>query len=114
MLSLHHCKKLLGPDCELDEDEIAQLRDQLYGLAGIITDEILSHQLNVASRIKKNLQSNLQGFQAALTLLTDEEKEDVEERAAIIEFEAGADRDEAERKAILHTTQKRNKTKIDN
>ena len=35
MLSIEQCRKLLGEDCSLGEEEVRRLRDELYGLADI-------------------------------------------------------------------------------
>ncbi len=111
MLSLQRCREILGRDCFLDDDQLAQLRDQLYGLADIITGELLAHRSGDGEACKENKEWSTGEFKAALNLLPECEREDVEERAAIIEFEGGADRDLAERRAILSTVQKRHDAK---
>lgn len=35
MLSLEQCRRLLGPGCELSDEELERLRDELYALADI-------------------------------------------------------------------------------
>lgn len=90
MLSLQRCREILGRDCLLDDDQLARLRDQFYGLTDVITGKLLAHRSGWSAG----------GFKAALTLLPECEREDVEERAAIIEFDAGLERGQAERKAI--------------
>jgi len=49
-----------------------------------------------------------------ITLLTPDERETYEERSAIIEFEAGFSRIEAEYQAFISIIKKRNKTPLDN
>ena len=105
MLSLQRCREILGAKCRLDDQELERLREQLYGLADVVTDHISSN----ASPAKSSQPSH--DFSAALQLLTAEETEDVEERAAIIEFEAGANRDDAEREAIRSALRVRLETK---
>ena len=67
--------------------------------------------VNVNSMTRMNCILEPDAYQAALKLLPESEREDVEERAAIIEFEGGANRDEAERQAILGAVQVRNEKK---
>lgn len=37
MLSLERCRELLGPGCQLSDEELERLREQLYALADIVT-----------------------------------------------------------------------------
>jgi len=39
MLSLVECRRLLGPS-ELRDEEVLELREHLYDLAGVVVDEI--------------------------------------------------------------------------
>ncbi len=38
MLSLKECRRILGPDCRLTEEELRELRDQLHELAILAVD----------------------------------------------------------------------------
>ena len=38
MLSIDRFRELLGPDCELNDDEIRELRWQIHGLAELVVD----------------------------------------------------------------------------
>ncbi|MBD3223058.1 hypothetical protein GF314_17660 [bacterium] len=43
MLSIEECRLLLGPDVDLSDEEIEQLRDHLYSLADGIAELFQSH-----------------------------------------------------------------------
>jgi hypothetical protein len=105
MFSLERCRAIIRSGCSLDEKRLTQLRDQLYGLANVGVEELCRQRKNGQGHERDD--SSPGEFRAAISLLIESEREDVEERAAIIEFEGGADRDEAERKAILGSLQTR-------
>jgi len=109
MFSLERCRNILGDECTLDNDQLATLRDQLYGLAEIVIEELCAHREIYGYVAAED--SRPADYRAALKLLPENERADVEERAAIIEFEGGADRDEAERKAIFGSLQTRSEKK---
>jgi hypothetical protein len=94
MLSLKHCRKVLGNDFDAPDEELAKLREQLYTLAGTIADFWLAKRVSVSD-------SGL--CQSAKRLLPDDQIETIEERAAVIEFDGNYERDEAERLAIKST-----------
>lgn len=102
MLSIKRCRELIGANEEIADQEIERLRDQLYGLAAVVTDKLLAES---DTRQKNNHVAAQRGhsyeYIIALNMLTEDEQDDVDERAAIIEFEGNADRDTAERQAIL-------------
>jgi len=83
MLSLKYCRKVLGPDINLSDEDLVMLRDQLYCWANLALD------LRQDSERK---------FRLATSNSLDQES--LEERAAIIEFEANVSRGEAEKKAV--------------
>ncbi len=85
MLSIQTCRQILGGNCELSDSNLELLRDQLYGLAEVT---IASYKLSRKDEIQTQQR------------LTDKEREVWEERAAIIEFEAGLPRSEAESLAL--------------
>lgn len=88
MLSLERCREILGENCGLDDREIERLRDQIYGLADVITDRIGDSIPDLTDANPKD------GFSSALIGLAPKEGEEIEERTAIIEFEAGSKRDD--------------------
>jgi hypothetical protein len=106
VFSLERCRNILGRDCALDDEQVKRLRDQLYGLADIVIDELRDQP-----KIKRNDGQERGVYKAALGLLPESEREDVEERAAIIEFEGGVARGEAEQKAILEVVRRRSEKK---
>jgi hypothetical protein len=114
MLSLQRCREILAGNNDLDDNDLEHLRDQIYGLADVITDQIKHSMPNRAGAYQRGPVNQKNGFAAALRVLTDEEREEIEERAAIIEFEAGANRDEAERRAVLISVGKRHESKRSN
>ena len=109
MFSLERCRQILGRDCTLDDVELVTLRDQLYGLADVLTDHLRNQPQFNGKDALEIVEPDV--YQAALRLLPEIEREDVEERAAIIEFEGGVERDEAERQAILGSLQTRSEKK---
>ena len=89
MVPLARCRELLGAEAEvLDDGSLRQLRDALYVLAGGV----------VEARIQETPPSLM--LATARNTAPTIDWEAVEERAAIMEFEAGAERDVAERMAI--------------
>jgi hypothetical protein len=84
-LSLERCRQILGSNCTLSDSELELLRDQLYGFANILVDSFSQKKL-------KHLVSTLK--------IPAELDERFQERAAILEFEAGFNREEAEKLAF--------------
>ena len=84
MLSVEKCRKILGSNCDLSDSELESLRGQLYGLADISIGLFRTKKLSLPE------------LEARLSTLSDEERDEWEERAAILEYEAGLDRAEAE------------------
>lgn len=87
MLSLSRCREVLaGESARLSDEQVTQLRDQLYALAETAVQ--LAHMTPPVD------------FSLAAASLTTEVRADVEERAAIIEFDGRLSRDQAERFAL--------------
>ena len=84
MLTVEKCRKILGPDCKLSDSEIEARRDQLYGLADVSIDVYKSLPASRGSRTQRMRKAKSEAWK---------------ERAAIMEFEAGLPRSEAETKA---------------
>ena len=84
MLSLERCRKVLGSGTKLSDEDLATLRDQLYCFATLA--------LEVRDSQKKSV---LEGPD-----LESLDREALEERAAIIEFDGNLSRDDAERNAL--------------
>ena len=85
-LSLAECRALLGADAEpsLTDEQLLRLRDRFYELAAIA---IKSYQNELPSPM-------------TLSGLPDFDRIDVEERAAIMQFEANLTREQSERLAL--------------
>jgi len=89
MLSVAHCRTLLPTEAkDWSDAQVKALRDQLYVLAGILLDDAY-HKGPAGNPMK-----------TALPLVPLEHSPDLEERAAILEFDAGLSRDDAERAAL--------------
>ena len=118
MLSFRHCREILGKGCSLSKAELELLRDQLYALAEVVTEEFPKR---VQGRQKprtgegkpegrrkgSELGIITQSFQDLFGLIPEIERDDVEERAAIMEFDGGLDRAEAERRAVCNFLKRR-------
>jgi len=91
MLSIQSCRKLLAGEAVSDED-LLLLRDQMYALAKLALDRFQSDRL---SKQPANLAD-------ALCFVGESDRMAIEERAAVLEFEANLKREDAERLAIAH------------
>jgi hypothetical protein len=76
------CRRVLGAECTLDDLAVTRLRDELYALADVV------------------LSSFAGGRQERLDSLAGPDRDDIEERAAILEFDGGVRRQAAERIAL--------------
>src|SRR5687767_21952 len=86
MLSLGRCREVLSEECDLPDEAIRQIRDQMYDLANVVLD---------AYAVIQN-----DSYECCASLLTPDEREAVDERAAILEYEAGLNREHAERLSL--------------
>lgn len=82
MISFDRCRKILGSSYKLSDDNLATLRDQFYCLASLTLEE----------RDQRRTFLHSDGG------LID--RDALEERAAIIEFEGNISREEAEGNAV--------------
>ncbi len=112
MLSLKRCRELLGFKCALTDYELELLRDQMYGLAQVLVEAVLERRggegcsraaeaVPVEGVGENGSAPSIKSLQDVLTLLPPDHRENLEERAAIREFDGSLGRDEAERAAIL-------------
>ena len=75
MISLERCRKILGPDNPVSDENLAALREQLYSFAELALDiRDRSSDLQVASAFEQIASS-------------DDDPDVLRERAAIIEFD---------------------------
>jgi hypothetical protein len=103
VLSTARCRALLGLQSSLTQAQLEQLRQDLYTLAQITIEgfrkreertDIAPGAIGLPSiRAPFNIRT--------LTHLTAEDHDSLEERSAILEFEAGFDREPAEKEALL-------------
>jgi len=96
MLSLSRCRRLLGPGCQLSDVEVEQLRDELVGLARVIVGTLSPS----GHRYGDVGPGNQDGLILDVAHWPVEDRESLEERAAILEFDGGASRKSAERTAF--------------
>ncbi len=114
MLSAADCRNTLGRDCKLTADELDSLLPTMYKLARSVVDEFLrireprQGSAEPAEAVSQEHQAPSQEpdesqllFPDALQILPADQQERLRERAAIVEFEGGADRSDAERIALL-------------
>lgn len=86
MVPIETFRRLLGPEhAALSNEQLEQLRTEMYAFANVT--------LEVFDAARRNRRF-------AFELLPPSERDAAEERAAIIEFDGGADRDRAERAAL--------------
>ena len=90
MLSLAQCSRLLGQP--VDQEGLRTLREQFYALADVVVSEF-SRTLIARENPPDDRPKLAEG-------IAPDRSEAIEERAAILEFEAGYSRDEAERAAL--------------
>ena len=110
MLSLRRCQEILGDNCPLSDSEIEMLREQLYTLAQVVLEFPGGHRLDADHRTRgSKIQSSKKAdttnksqanLSAVLAMIQSEDRYAIEERAAIMEFEDGQCRDEAEKAAL--------------
>jgi hypothetical protein len=95
VLTLQKCRSLLGTDCKLTDAELEQLRHELYIVAEVaISDFCVTRKAGAPNG------SEPQSVSASFRQIPPEERAAVEERAAILEFEAHLKKPEAERQAF--------------
>lgn len=91
LLPIQRVRQLVGPDCPLDDAQLARLQEQLRALADLAIDQ--SGGLRAAS-------TQCDPHATVLRLVPPERREEAEERAAIREYDGGMSRSRAERAAV--------------
>jgi hypothetical protein len=86
VLSVRRCRELLGADAPTSDKAIEELRNQLYEIAAVWLQSGAPDLVSPSREI--------------LASLPDEIREEVEERAAVMEFDGGMVRTVAERTAL--------------
>jgi len=99
VISLEKCRKILG-DSSLSDNELEAIREAMYGLAFVAFDEFAVKPKDTSRESSPDEGVERLQFTKALALTPEIESEQIEERAAIKQFEAGLSKDEAERSAI--------------
>lgn len=115
MLSLRRCRDLLTGAVGSSDVEVEQLRDQLHAIAEVAVEGFIAKERVSATRSPTEARphdNSEDARPAALRLIAEPERHAVEERAAIMEYEGGLDRDHAERRAVLHVVRGRGDNEI--
>lgn len=101
MISLELCREILG-DQSLPDEQVDSIREAIYSIAFSAFDEYSSNTQRTGNEGSKDKSVEFERFQfdRALSLVPDTVCEDIEERAAIREFEGELSKDEAERSAF--------------
>lgn len=85
-LTVAECRQRLGDDApDLDDAQLLEVRDRLYDLAAVV----LKRGRSLEDTTTK-----------AVLALSPSDRHDVEERAAIMQYDGGLTRDQAERLAL--------------
>jgi len=102
MLDLERCREILGNHAAISDDRLRRLREEMYLLANVLSECVIAGTKGgVASS------PNAGAFDDAAAHLPMHDRDEAEERAAILEFEGGFSRDEAERRAITIAIRRR-------
>ena len=90
MLSLERCRKALGDGAPPADEDLERIRRDLYALARVAVSAFGGHRADRDERVE-----------AALRLVPPHDREGLEERAAVREYDGGLDRDAAERAVLM-------------
>lgn len=105
MVSAHRSRELLGESAPTDDDTLLRIRDNMYALARVVVRQMASQRSGASQRITSKFDADR--FSGVPGQLSDDESEDVRERAAIIEFDAGLSRKKAEHLALSGVVRRR-------
>lgn len=115
MLTLERCREILGDDCPKSDAELELLRDQCYGLADVVCAAFVEERKKPRNAPQNAPQGEIRaddtgdgirhaqelvGGEEAVAMLSEEERDDLQERAATMEFDGGLGREAAERAAF--------------
>jgi hypothetical protein len=98
MVTLRRCRELLPNGDQLTDDEVTRVRDQMRAIAEVA---ITSLTMRRAAGGDHSEQQTAPKGRMALPRPQPQAREEFEERAAILEYEAGLPRPDAERRALL-------------
>jgi hypothetical protein len=98
MLSLQECRKILGSSCTLSDSALEQYRDDLYAFADIAYEAIINNTQPSQSILPP--QNQTVSSEEMFKLVTKDQQEDVIERSAIMEYDSGLQREDAERNVL--------------
>lgn len=121
MLTLERYREILGDECPKSDAELELAVDQLRGMARVICDAFVEDRKRRKNACHASTNGEIRaidggdgvGFQDAVAMLPDEERADVEERAAIAEVDGGLDRETAERAAFSELWRRKHKSRGD-
>jgi hypothetical protein len=114
MLSLARCREFLGSSNALTDQQVETLRQDLYALAEVALEDF-RHPEKRPSTGRTPLEKPRspdphQLLEETLAQVSTSERHELEERAAILEFDAGLERREANRKALLEWSRHSSRT----
>lgn len=120
MLSLQKCRELLGGNSTLSDSSLELLRDQLYALADIATTELLEQRRNycfensfvewpqlIDTNEGLSITNVAEDFEEFLKPLSLDEREEAQERAAVMEYDGELPRYQSERIVMMEHWRKR-------
>lgn len=108
MLSLQRCRSLIGTDCNLTDAQVEQLRQELYAFS-----EVALAAFSAQKPEPKRGGSKERSVSPLLSQVPELERPQVEERAAILEYDGGRTRSEAERQAFGEWVQSKRPARLD-
>ena len=94
MLDLDRCRKLLGEDAAVTDEELVEIRESLYQLAHLLVTAY-AEQDDAVKAVAAS-----EEFQKFLETLSPEKQDQLEIRATALCNDIGVTRDDAERMAI--------------
>lgn len=111
MLSLERCRSFLGTKCEFNDVQVEQLRQDLYALASVLLDAFDKRQASDGAKGCRDVDLRPDTSRPSLlgpsNSLAKPQDLELEERAAIMEYDAGLRREEAEHQALAECTKRR-------
>ena len=106
LLSIRRCRKVLGRESPRSDTELERLRNHLYALGSLVVGAFSRPDVHREARKPASSEEagNARGREVGMLELTrqlgGDEREAFEERAAILEFDGGVSRSEAEKVAL--------------
>jgi hypothetical protein len=97
MLTLERCRRLLDGRENVSDSELEAIREGLYLFARAA---VRTYREDTRKRAEADPACAVHPFRASVARVRQSEPVEIEERAAILEYDAGSDRGSAERRAL--------------